>query len=125
MLLLQDVPAPPAPPEVVVVSQAPGNDPSTWPPEVFVLIILAGLAFSAILLWPIVRALARRLEGGSNAKLQGELEEIRARLDAMESRSVTSGEFDQAQHRLYDLEERLEFAERMLTRPETPKQGGA
>jgi tetrahydromethanopterin S-methyltransferase subunit G len=125
MLLLQDVPAPPAPPEVVVVSQGPGNDPSTWPPEVFVMVILAGLAFTALMLWPLVRALARRLEGGSTAKLQAELDDIRARLDAIESRSVTSGEFDAAQHRLYDIEERLEFAERMFTRPETPKQGGA
>jgi tetrahydromethanopterin S-methyltransferase subunit G len=119
---IPDVPAPPMPP---VVMQGPVGGPETWPPQVLALVIMAGLAFSALLLWPIVRALARRLEGGSTVKLQGELDDIRARLDAIESRSVTSGEFDQAQHRLYDLEERLDFAERMLTRSETPKQGGA
>lgn len=122
MLQVEGIPAPPAPP--VVVMQGPVGGPETWPPQVFVLVILAGLAFSALLLWPLVRALARRLEGGSSAKLQAELDEIRARLDAVEQRAVTSGEFDQAQHRLYDIEERLEFAERMLTRPELPKQGG-
>ncbi len=119
---IPDVPAPPAPP--VVVMQGPVGGPETWPPQVFVMVILAGLVFTGLLLWPIVRALARRLEGGSSAKLQAELDEIRARLDAVEQRAVTSGEFDQAQHRLYDLEERLEFAERMLTRPGLPKQGG-
>lgn len=120
---IPDVPAPPVPP--VVISQGPGNDPSTWPPQVFVMVILAGLVFTGVMLWPIIRALSRRLEGARNTKLQAELDDIRARLEALEQRAVTSGEFDQAQHRLYDIEERLDFAERMLTRPDMSKQGGA
>lgn len=97
--------------------------PEAWPPEVLLMVILAGLAVSTLLLWPLVRALARRLEGGASAKLQAELDDLRARLDAMEQRALTSGEYDAAQQRLYELEERLEFTERILTEGEKRRGG--
>jgi hypothetical protein len=63
-----------------------------------------------IVLWPLVRALARRLEGrGSvDAELRTELEQMHQRL----------GEVDALQMRVGELEERLDFAERLLARGE-------
>jgi hypothetical protein len=76
----------------------------------FVMVVLAGLAAITIVLWPLVRALARRLEGRSaaSAALQAELEELRGRVHELEG----------TQSRLLDLEERLDFTERILTQKE-------
>lgn len=58
---------------------------------------------------PIIRALADRIaaKGGLPADLE-------ARLQALESRSPVTGETDAVYHRLVELEERVEFAERLL-----------
>ena len=62
-------------------------------------------AFISALLYPLVRAYARRLEGSApNAAMGEELKEINARLV----------ELQQGQARMAELEERLDFAERLL-----------
>ena len=78
----------------------------------------AGFAFfmgigaigTAFLLGPIGKALAKRL-GGREAPPD---EDVAARLQELEHRVA---ELDQANARLAELEERLDFAECMLSRP--------
>ena len=108
MILFQAVPpVPPLPPEAVIV-QGPMIPPwVTLPPQVTALIALGFFAACALVLYPLMRALGRRLEGGrsqADPALRSEIEELRARL----------GEMDAMQHRLVDLEERVDFAERLL-----------
>jgi uncharacterized protein YecT (DUF1311 family) len=59
-------------------------------------------------LQPLVRAWARRIEAGMVSA------ETQARLDALEQRGMVSGEVDLTRQRLAELEERLDFAERLL-----------
>ena len=59
-------------------------------------------------LQPLVRAWARRIEAGTVST------ETQARLDALEQRGMVSGEVDLTRQRLAELEERLDFAERLL-----------
>ena len=59
-------------------------------------------------LQPLVRAWARRIEAGTVSA------ETQARLDALEQRGMVSGEVDLTRQRLAELEERLDFAERLL-----------
>jgi uncharacterized protein YecT (DUF1311 family) len=59
-------------------------------------------------LQPLVRAWARRIEAGTVSA------ETKARLDALEQRGMVSGEVDLTRQRLAELEERLDFAERLL-----------
>lgn len=61
---------------------------------------------------PVIRALADRLRG--HPALPDGLE---ARLEALEQRSPATGETDLVHQRLLELEERLDFAERLLARP--------
>jgi Tfp pilus assembly protein PilO len=76
------------------------------PPPVMALIGLAVVAGTALVLYPIARALGRRLEGrGGNQELQQQLEELRDRVHDLEA----------SQHRVAELEERLDFTERLLT----------
>jgi flagellar biosynthesis/type III secretory pathway M-ring protein FliF/YscJ len=108
MVQLPTPPAPPVPPSLpdhfVVASGTPLDSPA------LVMIILAALAAATLVLWPLVRALARRLEGrgAPSAALQAEVDELRARLHELEGN----------QSRLLDLEERLDFTERILTQKE-------
>ncbi|HEX9580741.1 MAG TPA: hypothetical protein VF970_06515 [Gemmatimonadales bacterium] len=79
-----------------------------------VVIPLAGMAVGVILGLPIIKAIVRRIEqkpsgefgAAEAAALRVEVSELRRRFDAIED--VTG--------RLSDMEERLEFAERLLTR---------
>lgn len=74
-----------------------------------ILTIVAGTALlGAVALGPIGRALARRIEGRHAAG--GDLGELRERLEELEGQ-VT---------RLHELEERLDFAERMLAKGREP-----
>ncbi len=83
------------------------------PGFVVFLIPLAGIAALVALGLPLVRGVVRYLErkgaggvGGLEAEaLRSEVDELRARMDLVES---TTG-------RLTELEERLDFAERLLT----------
>jgi hypothetical protein len=99
-------PTPPAPP-------APPFDPNLifmndgGPPAIVMIVALSLLA-ATIILWPIMRALARRLEGKADPDpaLRAEVDNLQRRL----------GEVDTLQMRVTELEERLDFAERLLTR---------
>jgi hypothetical protein len=84
-------------------------------PGSILFIILVSVVAATVILWPIVRALARRLEGKGtgDAGLKADVEHLHQRL----------GEVDALQARVGELEERLDFAERLLARtPEAPGQ---
>jgi hypothetical protein len=65
---------------------------------------------------PLVRAWARRIEGAADA------DQTLARLETLERQGMVSGEVDLTRQRLAELEERLDFAERLLgqVRPVEP-----
>jgi Tfp pilus assembly protein PilO len=106
---------PPIPP------QRPPFDPNIiWmsdggPPAV-VMIVLLALVATTVILWPVMRALARRLEGkgGADPALRSDVTELQHRL----------AEVDTLQVRVAELEERLDFAERLLTRGQEQPQAG-
>jgi hypothetical protein len=79
-------------------------------PPAIVMIVVCSLIAATIILWPIMRALARRLEGKAAPDPA-----LRAEVDQMEHRLA---EVDALQARVAELEERLDFAERLLTRPQ-------
>jgi len=109
-------PTPPAPPELAPL--APGGDLAwiaTLPPGVVVLLVGGTLAVAAIVLWPLVRALARRIEGGGGRARQEELEALRDRVTALE----------EGHGRLAELEERIDFAERMMARQDAARLPGS
>jgi hypothetical protein len=65
-------------------------------------------AFICAVLYPVARAYAPRLEGRTPAHgLQQDVAELAARLDRLE----------QERERLIELEGRVDFAERLLSRP--------
>jgi hypothetical protein len=95
-----DIPAPPFDPNLF---WANGGAPMV------VTIVFLALVATTLILWPIMRAFGRRLEGKGqgDAVLRAEVEQLQQRL----------GEVDHLHHRVAELEERLDFAERMLARP--------
>ena len=102
------VPAPPAPPPIPdVVSVGIGSGAGPFDSPAFVFVFLAVIAAATLVLWPLARALARRLEGkaGPGEAVLNELEELRTRVRELEG----------TQSRLMELEERLDFIERILT----------
>ncbi|HEX7336924.1 MAG TPA: hypothetical protein VF252_06925 [Gemmatimonadales bacterium] len=111
MTMLQGVPpAPPVPPP-------PPFDPNLiflndGGPPTILLIVIAALAATVIILWPIMRAFGRRLEGrgGNDPALRSDLDHLQARL----------GEVDALEARLAELEERVDFAERLLAHAPQP-----
>jgi hypothetical protein len=112
-LLLQALPPlPPLPPtpEPTVILQGPGILPPwmTLPPGITALISLGFFAATAVVLYPLMRAIARRIEGRSQAAdpaLLAELDQLRNRVADLES----------MQHRMAELEERVDFSERLLS----------
>jgi hypothetical protein len=108
--MLQQVPGPPPVPDI------------PFDPNLFILsdsgapllVAIVGLSLLAatVILWPVMRALGRRLEGKgtADAALRGEVEQLQHRL----------GEVDLLQQRISELEERLDFTERMLARGQAP-----
>jgi hypothetical protein len=99
MLAALQIPVPPVPPSGGHMNAAAA------------IVALAVLGTALAIIWPLVRALARRLEGGAVAKeLREEVEGLRSRLDQLE----------EGQGRIADVEERLEFAERMLAQTREP-----
>ena len=98
----------PAPPPVPPIPDFP--TPAPWlilPPQVTAMIALGFFAACAIVLWPLMRAIARRIEGrvaAPDPALRAEVDDLKARL----------AEVEHFQLRLADLEERVDFAERML-----------
>ncbi|HEY7479137.1 MAG TPA: hypothetical protein VH680_01365 [Gemmatimonadales bacterium] len=85
---------------------------SEWGAPVLVLIVALSLLAATIILWPVMRALGRRLEarGGGDPAVRAELEQLQQRL----------GEVDHLQQRVAELEERIDFTERMLARAQPP-----
>jgi Tfp pilus assembly protein PilO len=103
-------PLPPTPPfDPNLVFQNGGMDAGVVTVVVFALFVLA------IILWPLMRALARRLEGKhADPALREEVERLQHRLEEM----------DALQARLSELEERVDFTERILVRgQESPEPG--
>ena len=104
MILLQAVPPPP--PSIPF-------DPNLFlmnadAPALVMMVVVVMAAFT-IVLWPLARALARRLEGRGTvdaAALRAEVEQLQHRLT----------EVDTLQGRVAELEERLDFTERLLVR---------
>jgi hypothetical protein len=75
-----------------------------------VLLLGVGLILAA-LIWPLIRAIARRIEGGSaGAGVQAELEGLRDRVRQLE----------EMQPRMLELEERVDFAERIVAKGREP-----
>ena len=71
-----------------------------------IVVVMVSAVLGAIV-YPIARAYARRLEGSSQtAGLREELAEVHARLEALQ----------QGQDRMAELEGRLDFAERILSK---------
>ena len=77
-------------------------------PPAIVMIVFLGLLATTIILWPVMRAFARRLEGkgAGDPALHAEIEQLQHRL----------GEVDALHQRVAELEERIDFTERMLAR---------
>jgi hypothetical protein len=80
-----------------------------------VTIVVFALIAATVILWPVIRALARRLEGKSaDPALRDEVERLRHRLEEMEA----------LHGRVAELEERVDFTERILVRgQESPEPG--
>lgn len=114
-------PVPPVPefqiPDPVIVTDFPTPAPwVTLPPQVTVIIALAFLAACAVVLYPLMRAIGRRIEGRGTVDpaLRHELDDLRTRLAEAES----------LQHRVMELEERVDFAERLLAQRREPERLG-
>jgi hypothetical protein len=105
MILAQQVPQPPLPPGSEITLAGSLNDLAA-----VVLLLGAGLILAA-LMWPLIRALARRIEGGApSAAMSAELEGLRERVRELEA----------MQPRLAELEERVDFAERVVAQGREP-----
>ena len=114
-MMVQGVPVPPTPP-------SPPFDPNLiflndGGPPVVLLIVVAALAATVIILWPIMRAFGRRLEGkgGADPALRAEVEQLQMRL----------GEVDTLHSRVAELEERVDFTERLLAQAAPQPRVGA
>jgi len=95
-------PVPPVPHQEVTL----GGSLEGWEALILLVVLLTTIA---ALLWPVIKAIARRIEaGGAAADARGELEELRERVRQLE----------QTNPRLAELEERLDFAERLLAQQE-------
>lgn len=102
MIAMQQVVVQDPGPAVVRVFNSGG-----MPPEGMAILGLAGLFALVIVLWPLVRAWARRIEGRGQAN-QASLEEV----DQLRQRLA---QLEELTHRVAELEERADFAERLLT----------
>jgi hypothetical protein len=98
------IPSPPFDPNLFFLSDVGA--------PLLVTIVGFSLLAATIILWPLMRALGRRLEGKSapDPALRAEIEQLQQRL----------GEVDGLQQRVVELEERIDFTERMLARTQAP-----
>jgi hypothetical protein len=113
--MIQVVVQTPAPPEIPVF---PPGLFEPWyarlPPAVTLFICLGFFAAGAVVLYPLMRAIGRRIEGratGTDPALQAEVGQLRARLNEVEA----------LQHRVMELEERVDFTERLLAQRHEPQ----
>ncbi len=113
------LPAPPSPDGnfPVIVQQPYFPSPPPWvtlPAPVTLLIVLGFFAACTVVLYPLMRALGRRLEGKTGVTspaLQEEVDQLRQRVAEVEG----------MQHRVLELEERVDFTERMLAQRREPE----
>jgi Tfp pilus assembly protein PilO len=96
---------------MMLVQGVPDVPPIPFDPNspALMMMVLALFAALTIICWPIARAIARRLEGkhaSIDPAIRQELEQLHQRI----------AEVDALQHRVGELEERLDFAERLLAR---------
>lgn len=111
--MIQDpMPTPPGPqfdPNLIVTSGGP---------PLVLMIVVVVLTAATVILWPLMRALGRRLENkgaGVDAALRLEVEQLQQRI----------AELEPMQTRVAELEERLDFAERLLVKgQESPSSVG-
>ena len=99
--MILQVPAPIPPIDPVIVVGGGG-------PPVEAIIVMVTVIVGGILLYPVLRAWARRIEGRGSSELQGEIDALHDRLAGVETMEV----------RLQELENRVEFSERLLARSE-------
>jgi prefoldin subunit 5 len=106
MLLIQAAPpVPPVPPGSELFIGGSLEDVAA-----VVLLLGVGLIIAA-LVWPLIRAIARRIEGGAaSAEIQSELESLRERVRLLEEMPP----------RMTELEERVDFAERVVAQGREP-----
>jgi hypothetical protein len=105
MILAQQIPQPPLPPGSEITLAGSLNDLAA-----VVLLLGAGLILAA-LIWPLIRALARRIEGGGpSPEMQAELDGLRERVRQLE----------EMQPRMAELEERVDFTERIVAKTREP-----
>jgi Tfp pilus assembly protein PilN len=99
-----------------IPSPPPGFPTSGGLPLAVVVIVILGIAGVVAILWPLARALARRIERGAHADpaLQEDIDQLRARLN----------DVDALQARIAELEERVDFTERLLAQKRQPEQLG-
>jgi Tfp pilus assembly protein PilO len=78
----------------------------TLPPAVTLLIFVALVGGFVAVFWPLMRAIARRIEGKvkMDPALMEEIDHLRSRV----------GELETMQMRMTELEERVDFTERLL-----------
>jgi len=99
-IVLLQIPVPPVPPDL------PPWMINSGPPLVVYLIPIVAIIVAGIVLFPLLRAFARRLEGKASGRVQDELEDLRSRVMALEEQAM----------RVPELEERVDFAERLLAK---------
>lgn len=95
-MLQTPAPLPPDFPQVFVQAGAP-------PVWAFIIPIVA-IVVAGIVLYPVLRAFARRIENKVSGGMQEELDELRSRIMTLEEQAM----------RVPELEERVDFAERLL-----------
>jgi hypothetical protein len=91
----------------------------TMDPRAFTLTATALFASIALVMYPLVRALARRIEGRRAAldpALAEEMRELQARVRDVEDLRARLAELEEERVAVHELEERLEFTERLLAR---------
>lgn len=97
-LLQQPAPVPPPPgQEVAVTGSLEGWDA--------VILLVCVAVTLGVLVWPLIKAVARRIEAGAAAA------EARTEIDGLHERVRR---LEETQPRMAELEERLDFAERLL-----------
>jgi hypothetical protein len=112
MMTMLQVPVPPTPPTPQVPFDPNLIFMNHGGPPIVLLMVIAALTATVIILWPIMRAFGRRLEGrgGGDPALRSDVEQLHTRL----------GEIDALQTRVAELEERVDFAERLLAQGREP-----
>lgn len=103
------VPPPPPPPDVVVLGGG-GQGPDVFETLAIIAVSVSLAWVTYKLLIPLIKAFAARIEGKGNSALEHRVQELEQRVH----------EGEQAQQRVAELEERLDFAERLLAQREEP-----